>query len=489
MKLLLRVAVAAAAGCALSAGPAQAASLDITAGTLTYRGDPGEANALQIVPTDRGSCVSSGGCELFHYNAAGPYLGIYTYDHVTRGDVPVRRTGEATNCGTGRNPGVEFFCPLNRVSRLVIVGGDRDDHLNTLGTLPATIFAGDGQDRVRASVAGDVIVGGSGNDWIDSDGSDYFAKVPTGGGDDRVFGGIHNDEVVAGPGRDVIHGEADNDKLFGEDGDDLIEPGTQSDNVDGGPGSDTLSYADRNERVTVRLPDGDAFTGPQGETGESDSIRYIENAFGGNASDRLLGNSERNVLEGLEGDDVLWGRTGPDILRGGGGDDSLDGGTGPDYLEGLYGRDSLYTADSDVDDAHCGPQVDVLVADKSDKAVECETVRPAMVSATKVSLGRATSVSLPVRCFAIPPAKCTVTMDFFITPRVLRARARRVRIAHKRFKLPAGRRRAIRLRLSRPARRAVRRRGRLRVTARASLRIDGGPRVVVRRPLTIKRRR
>src|SRR5829696_8811057 len=96
--------------------------------------------------------------------------------------------------------------------------------------------------------------------------------------------------------------------------------------------------------------------------------------------------------------------------------------------------------------ATAAPQVDTLVSDKLDKDSECETVRAPFVLATKVKL-RGTGVSIPVRCFAIPPATCLGTMAFYVTPRAVSA-SRRVRIARKRFKVKAGRRRAIRLRLS-----------------------------------------
>jgi serralysin len=58
----------------------------------------------------------------------------------------------------------------------------------------------------------------------------------------------------------------------------------------------------------------------------------IENAIGGDGSDRLIGNSARNTLKGGYGSDTLTGASGNDKLYGGTGDDRLTGGAGRDIL-------------------------------------------------------------------------------------------------------------------------------------------------------------
>jgi len=56
----------------------------------------------------------------------------------------------------------------------------------------------------------------------------------------------------------------------------------------------------------------------------------IENAIGGEGSDRLIGNKARNTLKGGSGADTLTGASGDDRLYGGTGDDLLSGGAGRD---------------------------------------------------------------------------------------------------------------------------------------------------------------
>jgi Ca2+-binding RTX toxin-like protein len=56
----------------------------------------------------------------------------------------------------------------------------------------------------------------------------------------------------------------------------------------------------------------------------------IENAVGGDGSDRLIGNSARNILKGGSGSDTLTGAAGNDKLYGGADDDRLAGGAGQD---------------------------------------------------------------------------------------------------------------------------------------------------------------
>lgn len=71
-------------------------------------------------------------------------------------------------------------------------------------------------------------------------------------------------------------------------------------------------------------------------------INYIEDAWGGSAWDRLIGNSADNELRGFGGRDRLDGGRGRDELLGGAGNDRLYGGKGNDFLDGGEGRDQLF---------------------------------------------------------------------------------------------------------------------------------------------------
>ena len=67
----------------------------------------------------------------------------------------------------------------------------------------------------------------------------------------------------------------------------------------------------------------------------------IENAFGGDGADRILGNVKNNTLKGGRGNDFLSGRDGRDELFGNAGDDTINGGQGNDRLNGNSGNDLL----------------------------------------------------------------------------------------------------------------------------------------------------
>ncbi len=67
----------------------------------------------------------------------------------------------------------------------------------------------------------------------------------------------------------------------------------------------------------------------------------IENAIGGDGSDRMFGTPLDNLLAGWRGNDVMDGGDGADTLDGGAGNDALDGGLGSDLLDGGAGNDTL----------------------------------------------------------------------------------------------------------------------------------------------------
>jgi hypothetical protein len=60
----------------------------------------------------------------------------------------------------------------------------------------------------------------------------------------------------------------------------------------------------------------------------NDRLVSIEDLFGDEGDDTLIGDGAANLLVGFEGDDHLEGRGGNDRLRGGADTDFLDGGAG-----------------------------------------------------------------------------------------------------------------------------------------------------------------
>jgi Ca2+-binding RTX toxin-like protein len=71
----------------------------------------------------------------------------------------------------------------------------------------------------------------------------------------------------------------------------------------------------------------------------------IENAIGGEDSDKITGNYIANILDGQGGDDTIYGGNGNDSLYGGNGSDRLYGDQGDDAMVGGSGNDIIYGKD------------------------------------------------------------------------------------------------------------------------------------------------
>jgi Ca2+-binding RTX toxin-like protein/subtilisin-like proprotein convertase family protein len=112
---------------------------------------------------------------------------------------------------------------------------------------------------------------------------------------------------------------------------------------DANGGTDTVNASAVSSASTIRL-DGAASS----IDGVSVTFANIENAIGGDGSDRLYGDSSGNSLWGMRGNDTMDGGNGTDALYGGDGDDRLSQNFGgPD--ETLDGGDGNDTGDWSYD--------------------------------------------------------------------------------------------------------------------------------------------
>ena len=215
------------------------------------------------------------------------------------GNINVKAVGEKANFSTAD------------VSKIVVLSGDGNDKIRVASfTAPADIFAGYGDDKIKA--AGDVhieggagydnikinqksdlpinVLGGSGNDVIKV-GSKFnpFINIEGGDGDDNIkstsFGGAN---VDGGNGHDVIIGGKGNDTLLGGNGNDTINGGAGRDLIYGENGNDTLRTK-RNHAIIL----------------------------GGSGNDILYTGNGRGILIGGTGADVLVGGKASDILING----------------------------------------------------------------------------------------------------------------------------------------------------------------------------
>lgn len=163
---------------------------------------------------------------------------------------------------------------------------------------------------------------------------------------DLLSGGDGSDSLNGGDGHDVIEGGSGNDNLNGGIGNDRIvsdNGGIGNDYVDGGIGIDTVDYrnlgATQGVQVDLRL------TGAQDTKGAGiDTILNIEQIYGSNFNDTIIGTVGDNWMHASKGSDSLFGGNGNDSLFSDPVDnagDSLDGGNGNDALRGGFGNDTL----------------------------------------------------------------------------------------------------------------------------------------------------
>ncbi len=226
--------------------------------------------------------------------------------------------------------------PVNKVKRLVFLGGDGNDNLSingSLGPINALLVGGNGDDRLSGGVGKDTIDGGAGRDWLN--GSD---------GDDRINGGDDGDILAGDKGNDTIYAGNGDDGCTGGEGNDLIDGGFGRDSIRGSAGNDTASYATRTNPVHVDINGMPGEPHDDGEEGEGDFVNIdIETLIGGCGDDVLTGtqapDNAPQTTPGFSDKNLLVGNGGNDTLQGMSGNDTMDGGLGKDILAGHDGLD------------------------------------------------------------------------------------------------------------------------------------------------------
>ncbi|MFI3157094.1 MAG: hypothetical protein QX199_13155, partial [Methylococcaceae bacterium] len=190
-------------------------------------------------------------------------------------------------------------------------------------TLPASIEQGTIAPGTQASSltgndSNNSLTGNDGNNTLD--GAVGRDSLFGGAGNDELLGGTDNDTLDGGEGGDYLESGDGNDSVNGGGGDDEIVGGNGigDDIYMGGAGIDTVKYASATRGITVSLALGTA----SGAEIDNDKLNSIENIIGGQAGDKLSGDSGNNVIEGFTGNDTLAGGAGNDTLLGGLGNDS-----------------------------------------------------------------------------------------------------------------------------------------------------------------------
>lgn len=232
------------------------------------------------------------------------------------------------------------------------------------------LFGGNGNDTLIGGIGADRLDGGAGDhDWVtyrdaasspwggvfvdlsigpgrfgEAEGDTYIGieHVEGTGFRDNLGGNAGNNQLVGHSGDDVLYGYGGNDALFGGDGNDVLVGGAGADILNGGAGIDLVEYLVSEAGVTVDLANG---VGAGGDAA-GDAFYDIEDVYGSDYADVIIGNASNNRLSGFDGDDKLVGGAGNDELIGGAGDDLLIGGSGADWFVGGIGTDTVSYQDS-----------------------------------------------------------------------------------------------------------------------------------------------
>lgn len=193
---------------------------------------------------------------------------------------------------------------------------------------PVAADLGPGNDFFGGSTRSDVVTGDAGDDVLDGAAGDDSLEGGPGPGSDKLFGG---------PGSDVL---VDGDET-GQIGPDVLDGGPCStgppcaaSQPEGPADADSVSYETRTAGVSIDLR---AITAVQGEAGEADAIRHVEDVDTGSGSDAVTGNGARN--------EILVG-AGNDLVNVAGDPGSAD------FVDCQTGVDAV-TADGDDGNADC----------------------------------------------------------------------------------------------------------------------------------------
>jgi YD repeat-containing protein len=222
------------------------------------------------------------------------------------------------------------FTPANDIKQ-TLTAGETDNDLMYGAAGDDLMFGGLGNDELWGSEGGDELQGGEGSDAL-------YGEA----GKDRLFGQAGDDTIYGGDGDDVIAGfmgsneakqtldpgETDNDFLYGGAGNDIILGGLGNDYIDGGAGADYMEGGKGDDIYVVNSVNDVILDQQDGGydaviAGASyslnagvEELRLIEggayNGTGNSLNNRIVGNSQDNILDGVTGADTMIGGLGDD---------------------------------------------------------------------------------------------------------------------------------------------------------------------------------
>lgn len=206
-------------------------------------------------------------------------------------------------------------------------------------TITGTLTLNPGIQNITLQGVGNIDVIGNAEDNRIK-GNDGANVINSGTGDDLIFGNGGDDIIDGGADNDEVLGGGDNDMLFGNEGNDTLSGGGGDDTADGGDNDDLVLGAAGNDTVLG----GDGADTVSGGLGIDivDGGAGNDMVFGADGNDTSVsGGADNDTVSGGTGNDNVFGDSGDDSVLGASGDDRLDGGTGIDILSGGSGFDTL----------------------------------------------------------------------------------------------------------------------------------------------------
>jgi Ca2+-binding RTX toxin-like protein len=355
-RALLAVAIATVA----IPAAAQASTATLEGTTLNISAAAGERNAVAV--TDSGSAYSI-------RDAAG----IRARTGCTQlSTVEVRCGGVGVNVQLG-DLSDSFVAGTNRA--IVVDAGTGDDSYvqNAIDGFTRVDFRGgagfDTASYVNADRGVIVTKDGVANDGRIASGITSLDRDSIRADVEKLTGSRFNDSLNGNDATfDRFDGNLGDDVLSGHGLHDVFLMGSTDDGGDrifGGAGSDTVDYSGRSANLTITLSANGA---DDGQAGEGDEIRQVENVAGGRGNDNIENIVDAPTSVGFNGG------PGNDRLVGGAGNDFVQTGTGVDLVFGQAGSDQLLFDDADDGDvAQCGAGTDSVIRGPSDmRLVDCE---------------------------------------------------------------------------------------------------------------------